>query len=107
MKRWLLTSGLIVAVAGLSLLWWINREQQRVGQLADQWVGSNQSSQQLIDHSIWQELLDNYLETDSEDGVNRFAYGDVDEQDLAQLNQYLVQMSQVDLVQYRKAEQMA
>jgi len=107
MKRWLLTSGLIICVVALGLFWWLNREQHRLEQLADKWATSDENSQQLIDHSIWQGLLDDYLESESEDGVNRFGYGDLDEEDLAQLNRYLEALRQIDVRIYRKSEQMA
>ncbi len=107
MKRWLISSGLLVLVAAGSLTWWLNREQARIDLLVSQWSNSSPQSSLIVDHQAWQDVLDNYLETDHDHGVNLFAYGDVDDEDQILLNDYLSALSRVDLERYNTAEQMA
>lgn len=71
------------------------------------WSPSNEANPESIDHSKWQEVLDNYLVTDDESGVNLFDYqGLIDDEDES-LRSYIDAMSQLDPRSFNKKEQFA
>jgi Protein of unknown function, DUF547 len=70
------------------------------------WATYDPSSQKTIDHSLWQQFLKKYVHTD-EHGVNLVNYANVSEDDFGQLNDYLWQLSQTDIVTYNRHEQLA
>jgi hypothetical protein len=59
-----------------------------------------------IDHSIWQRILGRYVVA-SADGINRFAYGRVNETDKAALKAYLGEMQRVKVTGLNENEQRA
>ena len=71
------------------------------------WNSSVESNTQNIDHSAWQEVLENYVETDHSSGVYLFDYGNLDEDDIALLDGYIQQLSMLDPRQYSRLEQKA
>ncbi len=71
------------------------------------WEARNEQSQQSVDHSAWQDLLDNYLDDDHESGVNRFDYKSVSAPDRATLVTYLDALQAVDPRELNSAEQLA
>ncbi|MGH1482707.1 MAG: DUF547 domain-containing protein [Geminicoccales bacterium] len=60
----------------------------------------------MIDHSLWAEILARHLITDA-DGVNRFAYGDVTEDDSIALDRYLQQLADTPISSHNRPTQMA
>jgi len=70
------------------------------------WDSANAESEAVIDHSLWQAVLDGYLKA-SPDGINRFAYKDLGAAGSSQLDDYLAQMAQLDPRDYNVAEQQA
>ena len=70
------------------------------------WQASNDESDAVIDHSLWQSVLDAHLKP-SDDGVNRFAYKDLAAAGSTQLDDYLAQMAKLDPREYNLAEQQA
>jgi len=71
------------------------------------WSPSNESNPESIDHSKWQEVLDNYLVTDDESGVNLFDYqGLLDDEDES-LRSYIDAITQIDPRSFNKKEQFA
>ena len=70
------------------------------------WDGANAESEAVIDHSLWQVVLDSYLKA-SPDGINRFAYTALGAAGSSQLDDYLTQMAQLDPRDYNTAEQQA
>jgi hypothetical protein len=70
------------------------------------WDQSDPSSTAIIDHSLWQQVLDSYLNV-GDDGINRFAYKGVDSSGKQQLSAYLRQMAQIDSRAYNASEQQA
>lgn len=71
------------------------------------WQVSNETSTKVIDHSLWQSLLDGYLDAEHPSGVSRFDYAAVSEQDKKSLDNYLLQLQAVDPRGYRLVEQKA
>ena len=71
------------------------------------WNESNPSNPTEIDHGIWQTILDRYLESDHNTGVNLFDYGRVDAQDRNVLKRYLGELQSLDPRTYNRKVQMA
>ncbi|USE34943.1 DUF547 domain-containing protein [Endozoicomonas sp. SCSIO W0465] len=69
------------------------------------WDNSNPDSSLVINHHLWQEILDAYLVL-RPDG-NRFRYRAVSQEDRDKLKQYLMEISSLDPRTYAKAEQKA
>lgn len=74
------------------------------------WDQSDPASEAVIDHSLWQAVLDAQLKA-SDDGVNRFAYKDLASsagaKSAEQLKRYLAQMALIDPRAYNGSEQQA
>lgn len=66
----------------------------------------NPSSTLTLDHSPWNAILQKYVSTDST-GLNRFAYGAVDDGDYDRLDEYLDTLQEVPIARYARDEQMA
>lgn len=60
----------------------------------------------MIDHSIWQQLLSNYVKV-AKDGVNRVDYAALKKDDAAALARYLTALQAIDIANYPKNEQFA
>ncbi len=71
------------------------------------WVASDEESTHTVSHDKWQTILDSYLVDDTDDGVNRFAYGKVSKADKALLKNYLSELTAQDPRDLNKNEQMA
>jgi len=71
------------------------------------WNQNNESNLATIDHQPWQNILDNYLQSDNPSGVNRFRYNQVSVDDKNKLKTYLDQLQATDPRAYRRSEQMA
>lgn len=70
------------------------------------WDKADASSVAVIDHSLWQQVLDTYLKPGA-DNINRFAYTAVAGDGKAALDRYLELMAQIDPREYNGAEQQA
>ena len=72
------------------------------------WDASDESSVERIDHGVWQDILDGYVEPDAE-GVNLVDYEalQADAKDAAKLAGYLDRLQEIDPRGYSRAEQMA
>lgn len=71
------------------------------------WSASNESNTQTIDHTLWQTLLDTYLDDKHTSDINRFNYAAVNAEDLKNLSHYLQQMQQLNPRELNRAEQKA
>ncbi|WBA80313.1 DUF547 domain-containing protein [Endozoicomonas sp. GU-1] len=69
------------------------------------WDKSNPESSAVINHHLWQEILDTYLAL--RPGGNRFRYGLVSQEDRDKLDKYLTDMATLDPRTYSLAEQKA
>ena len=82
---------------------------QATEDIAAFWSQRDDSSEQQVDHSPWQAILDRYLQTDHPSGVHRFDYASLQEnpEDFAALEGYLGQLQALDPRSLSAAEQMA
>ncbi len=71
------------------------------------WNHSDESNTTTIDHQIWQNILNLYLQSDHPSGVNRFRYSQVKTGDKKKLKSYLNQLQQIDPRSYQRSEQFA
>ncbi len=60
----------------------------------------------MIDHSAWDTFLAAYVAPGS-DGINRFAYGRVTDEDKQALEDYIDKLEAIDLARYNQEEQFA
>ncbi len=70
------------------------------------WQANNETSELTIDHSQWQEVLDEFLISDSPIGVNLVDYDSL-QSEAEMLNAYLGDMTQLDPRNYNRQEQFA
>lgn len=72
------------------------------------WDASDETSTTVIDHGVWQTLLDRYLKPHST-GINRFNYGDLKDSsgDMAALDAYLDRLQEIDPRSLIRSEQKA
>lgn len=70
------------------------------------WSQHNPDNAQAIDHSDWQHLLKQYVQT-GKDGINYVAYKDVSEADKQKLAGYIHNLEQIVITDYNQAEQQA
>ena len=70
------------------------------------WDQADNSSEAVIDHSLWQTVLDDYVKP-SADGINRFAYKALAAEGADTLKRYLAAMAKIDPRNYNVAEQQA
>ncbi len=70
------------------------------------WLDSNESSQQRVDHSLWQQVLERHIQPEAS-GINLFDYASALEQSRGELEGYLSQMQALDPRLLSRAEQKA
>ncbi|CAM2755906.1 DUF547 domain-containing protein [Legionella worsleiensis] len=70
------------------------------------WEVNNPLSTQVISHKIWQNFLDKHIVT-NEEGINLIDYAHLTPHDLHTLKEYIKEMSQVDIDNYNRQEQLA
>lgn len=75
--------------------------------LWDMWDTHDASSDAVVDHSAWSDLLSRYVKTGGPQGVNLFDYGGVSGADKAQLDGYIKALTNRDPRTLNKAEQKA
>lgn len=71
------------------------------------WDKHNEDSQKSIDHSGWQNILDNYVISNHKSGVNRVDYAKIAKEGKAQLSAYIKAMTSLNPADYSRAEQKA
>lgn len=72
----------------------------------ERWRSHDPASPLGVDHRHWESFLLNYLRP-GRDGVHRLTYGQVKARDRRKLNRYIEKMGNVDIVAYRRSEQLA
>lgn len=70
------------------------------------WEVNNPLSQQTISHQAWQEFLDRHVTTNDEK-INLVDYAHINTKELDLLKDYIKQMSQIDIDNYNRHEQLA
>lgn len=71
------------------------------------WSESDESNLDIIDHRLWQGLLDQYLIDNHHTAVNRFSYDQVNAESKSQLKLYVEAMQAINPLEYSKQEQKA
>lgn len=71
------------------------------------WDKSNENNRRVIDHGLFDSLLQRYVVVNHPSGINRFRYGDVSRGDSKRLNRYLARMAKIDPRGYSRREQKA
>ena len=92
-----------ITIAGYMLL----PDQKDNQQTFDFWSQSNESNTSNIDHRLWQDILENYIDTEHDTGVYMFDYGSIEAEEVEQLKTYIDHLSALDPRQYNKVEQKA
>ena len=75
-------------------------------ELWPRWAEYNDQSTNTIRHDSWQTLLNRYV-VENADGINRFAYKSVSEEDRQQLSTYLATLADTRISQYNRKQQQA
>jgi len=75
-------------------------------ELWPRWQVHDASSTAQIDHAAWSSLLERYLKS-SDDGVNRFDYARVSDEDQAALQVYIDSLTTLPIDSYNRSEQLA
>ena len=72
------------------------------------WDAANEASAEELDHTVWQQILNGYLQVHAS-GINRFDYAalKVNSRDRVKLESYLDYLQRLDPRDYSKAEQKA
>ena len=70
------------------------------------WAVNNPLSQAVISHQEWQDFLNQHVMTNQE-GIALVDYPNLTETDLKKLKQYIARMSQIDINNYNRNEQLA
>ncbi|MFI4919033.1 MAG: DUF547 domain-containing protein [Legionellales bacterium] len=70
------------------------------------WVGNNPLSNAVISHQAWDKLLKKHVIT-NEEGINLINYHRFDKEDLNTLKNYIKEMSNIDIGNYNRREQLA
>ncbi len=71
-----------------------------------QWEVNNPLSIKTISHQPWQDFLDKHVST-NEEHINLINYAKLNQQDLNLLKEYIKEMSQIDINNYSRKEQLA
>ncbi|MFT7371368.1 MAG: hypothetical protein ACI9T9_000043 [Oleiphilaceae bacterium] len=71
------------------------------------WLSSKETNMAVIDHQLWQTLLDKYLISNDPSGVNLFHYKKVSSKDKVTLEKYLTSLQTKDPRAYNKGVQKA
>ncbi len=73
--------------------------------LDDRWTAFNDSSEQSVDNSLWQQVLDDYLVTDTNSGVHLFDYEGLLDDGREPLDEYVELLESIDPLTLNRQEQ--
>ncbi len=96
---------LLLLVSLAAYLYIQNEQTNKQTQLF--WAIEDASNTQTIDHAAWQDILENYIETEHESGVFLFDYSSVDDEVFQQLENYIQRLANIDPRHYSRIEQKA
>ena len=94
-----------VALATLIISSFFTSTKASAAEIAEQFMRSDASSKQIVDHKILDQLLENYIETDAE-GLNRVNYKALKAKQ-SHLQTYLKQLQAIKVTDLNKSEQFA
>jgi hypothetical protein len=70
------------------------------------WEVNNPLSKETISHQLWQEFLNKHVLVNDEE-INLIDYGNINQQDLDSIKEYIKYLSQIDISNYNRQEQLA
>ena len=105
-KRFIASALTIVVLAAVAL-WYVLFANANKAELDTRWAAHDTNSTLTVDHSTWQTLLDDYLVSDTDDGVNLFDYAGLIDDDRQPLDDYMALLEQTDPLALNRAEQKA
>lgn len=88
-------------------IWYVWIFNANKPELDERWATFDQASTELVDHELWQILLDDYLVTDTDSGVNLFDYAGLLDDDRQPLDDYVDVLVQQDPLKLNRLEQKA
>lgn len=100
---------LLILFTALAVLigYYFYRVNDTSATLDARWASHSASSTQQIDHSDWQLILDDYLVTDTDSGVNLFDYSGLLDDGREPLDDYVTRLAAIDPLSLNQAEQKA
>ena len=96
-------AALAIVVAGIG--YYFFQANDTSATLDQRWATYSESSQSEVDHSDWQLILDDYLVTDTDTGVNLFDYSGLLDDGREPLDDYVNAMVSVDPLTLNQQEQ--
>ncbi len=97
----------IVALIVAAIGFYFFQANDTSAKLDQRWATYSESNQLEIDHSEWQLILDDYLVTDTDSGVNLFDYSGLLDDGREPLDDYVNTMTSVDPLTLNQQEQKA
>ncbi len=101
LKRFAMIAGIVFMTSGF-----IGGFSSSEPEVWDVWKDHNPENTKPIDHSKWDSLLKKYISQDDEN-LNLFAYGEVTPQDNKALNDYIKEMSEIEITERARPVQFA
>ncbi|UTW55909.1 DUF547 domain-containing protein [Kordiimonas sp. SCSIO 12610] len=92
--------------ACMILLTWDVASAQSGPKAIEYWTAHNPNSTQIVDHSVWDRILQKYIQT-TDAGLNLFDYGGVSAEDKEALENYLDALSDIKVTDLNREEQRA
>lgn len=107
MRLFTIIIALVIGIAGAAGAGYYFFFNQNKAELDTRWVAYAENSEQRIDHSEWQLLLDDYLVTDTDSGVNLFDYAGLLDDGRETLDDYIASLVAIDPLQHNRQVQKA
>jgi hypothetical protein len=101
--RLIVAPALALALGGVASLEALSAPR---AELWERWAAHDPDAAATIDHAAWDRLLETYLVPGS-DGVNRFAYGRVTDEDRRALDGYVAGLAGLPISRFGRPEQLA
>ena len=101
----LIATTLTVVIVLAAAAWYVLNANSTNAELDDRWATHDNSSTVLIDNELWQILLDDYLVSDTESGVNLFDYEGLLDDDRQPLDDYVDMLVAQDPLKLNRLEQ--
>ena len=101
----LITATLTVVIVLTAAAWYVLNANSTKAELDDRWATHDNSSTVFIDNELWQTLLDDYLVSDTESGVNLFDYEGLLDDDRQPLDDYVDMLVAQDPLKLNRLEQ--
>jgi len=106
------TKGFYIAVLSTLVIlaaaaWYVYSSNSTTSELDERWASNDPSNAETVDHESWQALLDDYLVTDTDSGVNLFDYGGLLDDDRQPLDDYVDMLVEQNPLTLNPVEQKA